>query len=557
MFFLVIKSFSWNAYAGDEWIYLYQSKLVAEGVAPYSGFTMAHPPLQMVVTGLLFKMAGFDFLMARLLPTLWCLAGGLVLAWMVRREYGPLASVTAATLFLTAHEPLRASSHFTGVNMTVAILIAAVAAYRAGALRGAAFLAVCAVFTRLYAIPGILVLTLFALASDWRKGVRLVLWGAGIGLAAALAMGLFCGFEAAYHNLVEYHAHKTPMSAGELQGIKDKVLFHNATIAILFSAALLFLLGTLVVVFDKGRAKRRGRRKDRIGLIAGLRRAVEESRTGLVILSAGIAAAFLVLLGSMDRIWMYYFIPIFPFAGVCAGWMVSRLVRGAVALVRFRGRLRESGVSRGQLAGSALLVGLMVLGFAFSPYLEIPLKYYQDYMKLDPDKRVHTYSFPPSPLPDWVTGLIRATLWRDDRVIGEVYHTFNFLLWHESRVLDIVDDVVTIIEAESSQDAALFGDSTTVPLFALLTGRRVAANEADTNAQRYKSGFVNPDEFVAKIDDPGTELIILRAHFGVAGLAQVRELVTEKYRVIKSMRSFDGRVYHVFKRKDEWKGSPS
>lgn len=557
VFFLVIKSFSWNAYAGDEWIYLYQAKLVSEGIAPYSGFNMAHPPLQMVLTGLLFNVVGFDFLLARLLPTLWCLAGGLVLAWMVNREHGPLASVTAAALFLLAHEPLRASSHFTGVNMTVTLLIAAVAAYRADAVRAAAFLSVCAVFTRLYAIPGVLVLTLFALASDWRRGVRLMLWGAGIGLAAALAVGLFCGFEATYHNLVEYHAHKTPMSVSELQGMKDKVLFHNAALANLFVASLLFLLGTLVVTFDRVRAPKGGRRKRGEGVLARLRGAVGGSRTGLVMLSAGIAAAYLLLLGSMDRIWMYYFIPVFPFAAVCAGWMLAVMVRRTVALVRTRGNLHASGVSKGQLAGGALLVGGMVLGFAFAPWLETRLKYYQEHMEKDPDMRVHTYGFPPSPLPDWVSDAVRATLWTDDRIVGEVYHSFNYLLWHESRVLDIVDDVVTVIEAESAEDSALFGDSTTVPLFALLTGRRVAANDADTNAQRYKTGFVDPSELVAKIDKPGTALIILRPRFGVAGLVEVRKLVSEKYKIVKSVRSFEGRVYHVFKRKDQWKGSSS
>ena len=100
LFFLIIKAFSLNPYVGDEYIYLYQAKLVSEGVAPYSGFSMAHPPFQMIVTGLMFKIFGFGFLFARLLPVMWCLLGGLVLAWMVWRELGGVASVAAALLFL-------------------------------------------------------------------------------------------------------------------------------------------------------------------------------------------------------------------------------------------------------------------------------------------------------------------------------------------------------------------------------------------------------------------------------------------------------------------------
>lgn len=59
--YLTLKMFSLNAYAGDEYIYLYQGKLIAEGVIPYSGFAMAHPPLQAIFTALIFKLFGYQF----------------------------------------------------------------------------------------------------------------------------------------------------------------------------------------------------------------------------------------------------------------------------------------------------------------------------------------------------------------------------------------------------------------------------------------------------------------------------------------------------------------
>ena len=144
---------------------------------------------------------------------------------------------------------------------------------------------------------------------------------------------------------------------------------------------------------------------------------------------------------------------------------------------------------------------------------------------------------------------IRAALWHDQRVIGTIYNRFTYLLWHESRILDIVDDAVKIIDSEVGAKGALFGDSGTVPLFALLTGRRIAANEVDTNIQRYRSGNADPKQLIEKIDHAQTEMIILRDRFGITGVAEVRRLVENKYRAVKKLRTFNGKRFTFYKRR--------
>ncbi len=525
--YLVLKAFSLHAYVGDEHLYLYQAKLVSEGVAPYSGFAAAHPPLQMVFTALLFKLFGYSFLMMRSLPALWYLAGGLALAWMVRRELGGAASVAAAAIFLLSHEPLRASSHYTGVNMTSALLVGAVLAYRYEALRTTALLCVCAVFTRIYAIPGVAVLTLFAVAVKPREGLRLIAWGGAMGAAAFVAVGIFTGFGDMVDNLLLYHHQKTPMRPAQLSGILDNLLFHNATPLLLFGLSLVALIVVLAY------------RKRHRGL---------PEVPGLVGLSAAIVLVYAVLLLTMDRVWPYYFVPPLGFSAVVSGWLLSRLAKGAVTLARAHGNPFRAGMSPALAVGGAALTALFVAGYQLSPRLESRLGYWDEEMAKPPEARGKTYEFQPTILPDLIEAWARYLLWRDERVVGEEYHTFNFVLWHESRVFDVVDEVVESIREETSEEGEIFGDSGSVPLFALLSGRRIAANAVDTNIQQFRSKNADPEELITKIDNDKTEMIILRQNFGVSGVQAVRRLVAAKYKRVKRVRSNQGRVFHLFKR---------
>ncbi len=538
LFYLILKMFTMNTYAGDEHIYLYQAKLISQGVVPYSGFAMAHPPVHALFTAFTFKVFGYHFLLGRFLPVLWCLTGGVVLAFLVRREYGRVASVATVALYLLAYEPLRASSHYTGVNMTVALLISAVFAYRTSAIRTAAVLSALAVFTRLYAAPGILVLVVFALVADRRSGLRLVFWGAVAGIVCFFAFGLWAGFGDMIHNMVLYHAQKTPMKPGSLIGMRDKVLFHNASLAAVFLLAQVAAIATL-------RSEFASTSRD-AGPLSRLVAAMRSSRLGLFVLASAIALFFLVVLLGMDRVWMYYFIPSFPFAAVAGGWLVSRWVQGAAKLIR--GELEKPHLM--SFACGVVLFVAFIMSYALSPMLERNLKYYKREMTKPPEDRAHTYTWNPGLLPDAVNEIVQNTLWKDVRVIGEPHTRFNYYLWHESRVLDIVGEVVETIEKESGTSGEIFGDSGTVPLFALLADRRIAGNEVDTNIQRYRSGNAKPKDLMERIDNQNTEMIILRHAFGVFGVAEVRRLVKDKYRRLKTVRSAQGRVFHIYKRLD-------
>jgi hypothetical protein len=329
--------------------------------------------------------------------------------------------------------------------------------------------------------------------------------------------------------------------------MRDTVLFHNAILAALFVLGLPALIGAFGRHVERADGSR--------GVRARVRAAIAEGRLGLPFLAVLTVALFLVILLSMDRVWMYYFVPPFPFAAVIGGWLIARWWETGVGLVRGRGRPTRFGSSWAAVVSWAVLLIGLVVAWNLAPRLEHRLRYFKREMERPASERVHTYEWKPAPLPGFVNELVRAAIWRDERTIGYEYSSFEYLLWHESRQCDVVDEMVDAIRELSDEDDLIFGDSGSVPLLALLSGRDIAAAEVDTNIQRYRSGNADPAETVARIDEARTRLIVLRDRFGVAGLTDLKLLVKRKYRLARSFRSAQKRVFRIFVRRADADGS--
>jgi hypothetical protein len=540
-FYLILKSFSLNAYAGDEHIYVYQAQLIADGFVPYGDFAMAHPPLQALLTAAIFKIAGYHFLLGRLLPVLITLAGGFGLAWMARRELGAIAGIAAMALALLAYEPLRASSHYTGVETAVTLLVFAWLAARENRMVVCAALCAAAVAARLYAIPGVAALVIVELLRDPRRGARLALLGAAFGSAAFVALGLWTGFGDLVHNVFAYQLEKTAMPEAELANMRASVLFHNAVPAGLFALSLPAMFGAIAVAWHAHGGERSVRRR--------LHDSTSAAGVGLPLAGAFAAILMLALLLNMDRVWMYYFVPSFPFAALGGGWLVASWIRGFARLARSRGRIRAAGISRAAAAGGTVALAAFAVYFSLCHRLERNLDYYDKEISKSGGGQDHAYTWRDGALPGFASRAVRALLWSDERVIGERASSFTYYLWHESRTFDIADEAVSEILARTSNDDEIFGDSGTVPLLALLSGRAIAGREVDTNIQRYRSGNADPRELVARIDAATTRIVFLRSRFGVAGLAELKALLQEKYTGVRSFRTYEGQVFQMFERR--------
>lgn len=536
--FLIFKSFGACAYAGDEHVYFFQGWLISEGYVPYRDFSMAHPPLQALLTSLLFRISGYQFYIGRLLPVLFCLAGGCLLSLIVRREIGATAALSAMALYLLSYEPLRASTHFTGINMTCALLLGSFYALRRDHFKTAGFLSSLAVFTRLYALPFICVFAVSTMVRRGRLGVNYIFVAAFCIILFSAAIIFFCGYEETSHNLINYHLMKTPMAGGAPGSIKTGVLFHNSFIAILTVLSVPVLFGVLLLSSGKQKNSTFSER---------ITSAIAQYNAGLAIESLFAFLVFLSLLAAMDRIWAYYFVLLFPFAAVASGWLIQYWITGAIIIIR---KIKD----RTQVQGILFFIygvslSLAIFGVMKAPALEQCSEYYQQAINKPRNERIYSYTFHNSILPRGLARFVQAYFWKNEREIGQSYWFFHYLLWHESRYLNNLDDMVAFIKKHTGENEEIFGDSGTVPLLALESGRRIAANQVDTNLQRYHSGHTDIKHIIRMIDTPKTRLVILRRNFGIGSLDEIKLLVDQKYSLVKTSRNSEGVIWCFYERR--------
>ena len=124
LLYLALKLETVSYSATDENIYFYAAKLFAAGKMPYRDFFFAHPPLHVMIPGLLSLAVGNHFVLLKLVSVAASIASGLFL-YLTARRAGLMAALATIGLFLFAHEQLQASTNLTGINLTVMFLCAA------------------------------------------------------------------------------------------------------------------------------------------------------------------------------------------------------------------------------------------------------------------------------------------------------------------------------------------------------------------------------------------------------------------------------------------------
>ena len=148
----------------------------------------------------------------------------------------------------------------------------------------------------------------------------------------------------------------------------------------------------------------------------------------------------------------------------------------------------------------------------------------------------------------WVNALLRATVWYDERVLGEHYSALTYYLWHESEVFQAPPEVARYVRAETPPDATLFGDAQSVPLVGLMTGRRLALDEADTNAMRFASGITEPRSFVARLEQAPRAVVLVADERGFVILPEFADWIDEHYTVVQTVDDPFDLTYRVYRR---------
>jgi len=112
--------------------------------------------------------------------------------------------------------------------------------------------------------------------------------------------------------------------------------------------------------------------------------------------------------------------------------------------------------------------------------------------------------------------------------------TIPLYLDHESHYFEKADDISAYVRENSNPDETIFGDSGSVPLIALLAGRRIALDEADTNYMRFRSGITNINETIERLrNSESFRFFIIKPKAGIAALREVQLYLRDSCRPVE------------------------
>ncbi len=189
--YLYVKTFGIHPTAGgDENTYFYMARLLAEGKVPYRDFFYAHPPVQLLLLGAVYRLFGYSFVLLKATAFLPLLAGSALIYHAACRRRGMLAGFAFLGVFLFGYESLKISTHPFGLNLTAFFLMLSLRGFLADKPFSCGVWAAVAGLTGLYAAPWALVPAGFYLLRERGTGNfrRYFLAAGGVFLASNLAL---------------------------------------------------------------------------------------------------------------------------------------------------------------------------------------------------------------------------------------------------------------------------------------------------------------------------------------------------------------------------------
>ena len=512
--FGLLKLAGLHASGTDDNIYFYMAVRFAEGAVPYRDFFFAHPPMHLLVPALLFKVFGFSIGLAKAIPALAQAVAGVFLYLAVRRASRPMA-VGVLLLHLTAYQVLMGSTDMNGENLMTAFWTAGLWALVSARPLASGILAAAALSCGLYAMAAVLAIAVAASFAGARVRNRWFL-GFSAGLAVINLPFLILGGSGYYDGVIAYHLAK-PVKGGARWPVFDslnpfsvgRALFHNLAVWLgsdefrksLYYHAPAYVAGLLGVGILGGRAlgawwsASAQDRRPGVGWTSHLspRDLAAATPEGLTKLAVLACVLFQFQWAALAEIYDFYLVPMIAFLAIPAGFAITRVLERA----RRAGRWQA-------LPVPVALAALFSLHVPWAASLG---------RSLWPEEsraagEVVTYDWRD---PDVLAGpaqLTRALFFHDSRRKGEVTPYYRHYLWNKRLTFSTAQEIADYVRANTSEEETLTGASTLAPLVALLAGRRLASDEADTNAKRFKSGQWTEQAFLEQVCSDRVRFIV-------------------------------------------------
>lgn len=518
LLFFALKSYALNPAISDENIYFYDAWLMIDGHWPYRDFFFAHPPLHLIPGWLLLSVTdGFNLQVMKGLPLFAAAVTSVIVFFIARRAAGPMAAIAAMALFLLSHDVLRASSHWTGINWSLAWMTAGMLLALRGQPVASGVLLGLGICTGIYVAPAAAVLVIMLLIVRPRHGKLCFL---ALAFTTLVINGFFwfVGGEGFIDGVYRYHLLKPPGDGTDFSDQAVPLLFHN--FFVLAGPVYLAPLTLSTILLRKDDNK-----------LPGWRLFLDPEKspgTAIALWCIALWLAYILFLSLLGRVFQFYFLLMFPAASVCGGIFVAICIRTLQ-------RIPQGGKPAVLFAA---MFSAVVAGFYAYPFFEHRLPYFDN----NSGKTIR-YSLPPSALPSTFQKIVEKTIWRDYRTIGNRYTGVQYYLWHESRFYDEARPIADFLGNNSQPNEALFGDSTSTPLLALMAGRRIVDNFVDTNAMRFRAGLPSAGQAISRLrsallrDNYPLTWVLLRPGFGITRIGAISSFLEAHFRQVKEFRS--------------------
>jgi hypothetical protein len=494
--FVFVKVEGWHWARADENVYFYAAKALGDGVLPYRDYFYAHPPLRVLLPGIVFAVSGFSVWTAHLLPTLATLVSALCV-WRIAARVAPgkgreLAGLVALGLFLGDQRILDGSTEMSGVNIATAFgCVGLWCAYAQRPVCAAASLAAAigVGMVQVWMVP-VVALTLWLATGTPRAELSrptvmtrfaLVLCGS---LAALLGAGLALGGDRFLTQVFRFHSMKAPTHPGHVSLGANPFDWPEAIVA-----DLSLLFGT-----DELRSLVENNPLAWLGAVVGSAVALAwlwwsrthapdrfllQLRSWLPLLVGLVGSVVFVAL--LRERYEYYWVAMIPIPAILA----------AVGLAGLGHFLTESH-SRGRAAIAAVAVLLVLMPTRGVARWGLAHPRSAEAGKPGEVKALDFRTSSPVPSLD---GAIASLLYKPYLVRGELEAPVHRHFWSKKKRFSIPQQVADAVVALTPPGRPITGSSTSASLVALLAGRRMALDEVDTNIKVFQTGLRDPVQF--------------------------------------------------------------
>jgi len=288
IFILVVLKGLTIAQPGDENVYYYMAKLINEGKIPYKDFFFAHPPLHIYLLALIYKIFGFNIIALKSIPLFANLITAFFIFKIAKEKFGNAEAIISSALFFFSYGIMFNSAFSFGISVATMFLIIGIYLlwikkdyFLSGIFFGIAGI------TRLLSLVPVLVILVIVLFSDKKKFLRL---SSGFLIVFLLVNGVFVLFLGDNYTTPVYTYHLLK-SFGEGENFKEYF-------GIIKLNWILFAAAALAVFTGK---------KKFIGTFSI------------------IVIVYLVFLLTLKRIFGFYFVVVFPFLALIAGYAIVKV----------------------------------------------------------------------------------------------------------------------------------------------------------------------------------------------------------------------------------------